>query len=222
MVNEILAHSNRACLQLDPDKKGFASNELNYLGFITNVKEGMKIDPKKIEAITSREAPSNIKEVRSFLGFSNFYRPLIYNFVSISNPLHALTIEGRPFHRGEEHQDSFGKTKRLFTTVPDLKMWHKDCNTVLEKDATGWATGGYLSQYDTDGELYTVANFSKKLTPVACNYNIHDKELLAIIRCLKKWRGELIGLHHHFTIFTDHNSLKYFMSTCKFIEHHVR
>ena len=91
IVNQILARLNEAGLQLDPDKCIFASKEIKYLGYIVNVKEGVKIDPRKIEAINAWEAPSNIREVRSFLEFANFYREFIKDFASIANPLHKLT-----------------------------------------------------------------------------------------------------------------------------------
>lgn len=90
VVNEILARLNRPGLQLNPNKCIFASIEIKYLGLIINVKEGVKMDPRKIEAITSSEAPSNLKEVRTFLGLADFYRGFIKDFASISNPLHAL------------------------------------------------------------------------------------------------------------------------------------
>lgn len=67
-----------------------------------------------------------------------------------------------------------------------------------------------------------MAYFSKKLSPVECNYNIHDKELLAIVRCLNEWRAELIGLKKPFLILTDHKNLKYFMTSRKLTERHVR
>ena len=100
-------------------------------------------------------------------------------------------------------------------------MWQEDRETILETDASEWAVGGCLSQYD-NGILYPVAYFSKKLTPVECNYNIHDKELLAIIKCLNEWRAELIGLQKPFSIFTDHSNLRYFMKSQKLTERHVR
>lgn len=221
-VNQILALLAEAGLRLDPNKCDFAAKEIKYLGFVINVEEGVKMDPKKIEAITSWDAPKSIKETRSFLGFSNFYRGFIKDFASISIPLHALTKKGALFHWDKQHQSSFDTLKRLFTSAPILKMWHEDLETILESDASGWATGGCLSQFHRDGKLHPVAYFSKKLTPVECNYNIHDKELLAIVRCLTEWRGELIGLQKPFTIITDHSNLKYFMTTRKLTERHVR
>ena len=92
----------------------------------------------------------------------------------------------------------------------------------METDASGWATGGCLSQFDDNGCLHPVAYHSKKLTPTECNYDIHDKELLAIIRCLKEWRGELVGLQKPFTILTDHKNLKYFMTTQNLTERQIR
>ena len=220
-VNQILTLLKDAGLQLDPAKCAFAAKEIKYLGYVINVQEGIKMDPKKIEAITSWEPPKNIKEVRSFLGFANFYRGFIRDFASISDPLHALTKKGTPFIWNEQRQSAFDNLKQLFTTAPILNMWQEDRETILETDASGWAVGGCLSQYD-NGILYPVAYFSKKLTPVECNYNIHDKELLAIIKCLNEWRAELIGLQKPFSIFTDHSNLRYFMKSQKLTERHVR
>ena len=74
--------------------------------------------------------------------------------------------------------------KRLFTTAPILLQFDPDRETVVETDSSGWAVGGVLSQYDDDGLLRPCAYFSKKNAPAECNYEIHNKELLAIIRCL--------------------------------------
>ena len=79
--------------------------------------------------------------------------------------------------------------------------------TVLETDDSGWATGGCLSQFDPDVTLHPVAYYSKKLTPTDCNYDIHDNELLSIIRCINEWRVELMGLQKPFIILTCHKNL---------------
>lgn len=88
-----------------------------------DVEEGVMMDPSKVEVITSWKAPSNVREVRSFLGFSNFYRGFIRNFASISNPLQTLTKKGTAFHWNEQHQTSSDTLKRLFITAPILQMW---------------------------------------------------------------------------------------------------
>ena len=162
-VIKVLSRLQKAGLQLDPEKCEFASKKIKYLGYIVDVEEGIKMDPSKIGAITSWKAPSNLREVRSFLGFANFYRGFIKDFASISNPLHSLTKKGTSFSWNEEHQTSLDNLKRLFITAPILQMWREDRDTILESDASGWATGGCLSQYGSNGKLYPVAYFFKKL-----------------------------------------------------------
>ena len=79
-----------------------------------------------------------------------------------------------------------------------------------------------LSQVEDDGELHPVAFFSKKMSPAECNYEIYDKELLAIIRCFEQWKPELKGTDLQVKIFTDHRSLEYFMSTKKLTRRQAR
>ncbi|KAI0992264.1 hypothetical protein K3495_g15922, partial [Podosphaera aphanis] len=146
----------------------------------------------------------------------------IENFAEISAPLQQLTKRGSPFHWTKERQRAFDKLKSLFITAPILAMWDGDKHTILETDASGWATGGCLSQYKLGGKLKPIAYYSKKLAPAECNYDIHDKELLSIIRCLQEWRSELIGLKEPFLILSDHKNLRYFMSTRKLSERQVR
>lgn len=74
---------------------------------------------------------------------------------------------------------------------------------------------GVLSQYDDDGLLHPIAFFSKKMTPAKCNYEIYDKELLAIVRCLEEWSAELEMNQHEVRVLSNHRNLEYFMSTKK-------
>ncbi|KAI0997025.1 hypothetical protein K3495_g11160 [Podosphaera aphanis] len=221
-VSQVLERLQRAGLKLDPHKCEFAKKEIKYLGFIINVEEGIKVDPAKIRAIAAWEAPRDVKGVRSFLGFANFYRAFISDFVQVSAPLQNLTNKGITFTWSREHQEAFDKLKSLFVTAPVLALWDAGRSTILETDASGWATGGCLLQRKPGGELQPIAYHSKKLSPAECNYDIHDKELLAIIRCLNEWRSELLGLKDLFLILTDHKNLKYFMSSRRLLERQVR
>jgi hypothetical protein len=92
---------------------------------------------------------------------------------------------------------------------------------VVESDASGWVTGGALLQYDDNGILRPVAYHSKKMLPAECNYEIHDKELLAIIRCFEEWHEYLVPLER-FTVRTDHNNLRYFSTKRKLSERQAR
>lgn len=221
-VNCVLSRLAKAGLKLDPRKCEFASKSTKYLGFVIEAEIGIKMDPEKVQAIVSWDPPKNVKGVRQFLGFANFYRSFIDKYTDLVAPLQLLTYKNSPFHWSEDQQTAFDSLKRIFTTAPVLAMWHEDRETVVETDASGWATGGCLSQFDSEGRLHPVAYYSKKLTPTECNYDIHDKELLSIIKCLQIWRGELIGLNKQFVILTDHKNLEYFMSSQKLVERQVR
>ncbi|KAI1004754.1 hypothetical protein K3495_g3462 [Podosphaera aphanis] len=217
-VQQVLKRLRDAGLRLDPPKCEFASKEIKYVGIIISVKEGIKVDLEKVKAISTWEVPRNVKGVRSFLGFAKFYRGFVNNFAEISNPLLNLTKKSAPFRWVDQHERAFNELKRWFIIAPILAMWDESRKTVWERDSSGWATGGCWSQYNDKGCLRPVAYYSRKLAPAECNYEIHDKELLGIIRCLKEWRGELMGLEEQFEILTDHNNLKYFMTTQKITE----
>ncbi|RAL63669.1 hypothetical protein DID88_003712 [Monilinia fructigena] len=108
-----------------------------------------------------------------------------------------------------EHVRNYS-TKRRF-----LRIFDHNKRTVLETDASDWASGGVLSQYDSDGLLRPVAYFSAKHSAAECNYEIYDKELLAIIKSMEEWRPELQGSQQEFEILTDHKNLEYFTITTK-------
>ena len=136
-------------------------------------------------------------------------------------PLTKLTRKGQPFVWTNECHDAFERLKELFTTAPILMQFDPDRETVVEADSSGWATGGALSQIDDQGLLRPCAFFSRKNTPAECNYDIHDKELLAIINCLKTWEAELMSVSQ-FSIITDHKNLRYFMSMRRLNERQMR
>jgi hypothetical protein len=104
---------------------------------------------------------------------------------------------------------------------PVLARFDPELRTRVETDSSGWCLGAALSQLDTDGIWRPRAFFSKKLTPSECNYEIYDKEMLAIIRSLEEWDAELRSVAE-FEIFTDHKNLEYFMTTRKLSERQMR
>lgn len=159
--------------------------------------------------------------MRSFLGFANFYRRFIRDFADITAPLTALTKKDTKFVWDSTADKAFNQLKEMFITAPILTQFDPDRATVVEADSSGWATGGVLSQYDDNGVLRPCAFFSRKNSPAECNYEIHDKELLAIINCLKEWESELISTRK-FTIITDHKNLHYFMQLRRLNERQMR
>ena len=219
-VRKVLSKLQAAGLQVDIKKCEFEVKTTKYLRFIIEAGKGISMDPAKVAAIREWEAPKTVKGVRSFLGFANFYRRFIKNFAQLAAPLTRLTGDV-PFRWGSEEQSAFEKLKEIFVTEPTLAAFDPDRETVLECDSSGYAVGGVLSQYDDDGVLRPCAFFSRKNSAHECNYEIHNKELLAVVRCLKEWDSKL-RLVEKFKVITDHKNLEYFMKPRMLNERQVR
>ena len=208
-------------LYLDPDKSEFAQKKIKYLGFIVHADgKGVGPDPEKLEAIHSWKAPKTQKEVRRFLGFTNYYRMFIPNYSKIARSLTALTGKKTPFSWGKSEERAFETLKDKFCRAPVLSHWDPRLPTFLETDCSGFALGGALIQ-EKDGVRRPVGFFSQKLNKAEINYDIHDKEMLAVVSCLKFWGPELKACGP-FTIWTDHKNLEYFMTKRQLTERQIR
>jgi predicted aspartyl protease len=220
-VMAVMKKMQEAGLQVDIDKCDFEAKTVKYLGFIIEAGRGIRVDPEKIQAIQLWERPTTVRGVRSFLGFANYYRTFVPRFSEIARPLTALTKKGVPFTWTNECEQAFLDLKTLLISAPVLAQWDPDRTTVVEADSSGYAIGGALSQYDDEGILRPVAFFSQKNNPAECNYPIHDKELLAVIRCLEQWDPELRSVQQ-FEIWSDHKNLEYFQKKRQLSERQVR
>lgn len=220
-VKKVLAKLHGAGLQLDIDKCEFEVTSTRYLGFIIEAGKGIRMDPAKVEAIIGWEAPGSVRAIQSFLGFANFYRQFIQGYSALTAPLTTLTRKDQAFRWTEAAETAFRRLKELFTRAPVLVQFDSDRKTILETDASAWSIGGALMQFDDDGILRPCAFYSKKNAPAECNYEIYDKEMLAIIRCLEEWDGELRSVKE-FEIRTDHKNLEYFMTAKKLTERQMR
>lgn len=221
-VKQVLTKLQEGGLTLDILKCEFEVKRTKYLGYIIDVERGVSMDPEKVKAIRDWETPKTIKGLRGFLGFANFYRMFIKNYSEIVMPLTRLTQKDVPFVFDSKCLEAFEQLKELFIKDPILVSFDPDRQTVVEPDASNWAVGGVLSQYDDAGALRPVAYFSKKNLPAECNYPIHDKELLAVIRCLDEWDAELRSIKDPFKILTDHRNLEHFMQARQLNERQIR
>ncbi|XP_044715090.1 reverse transcriptase (RNA-dependent DNA polymerase) domain-containing protein [Hirsutella rhossiliensis] len=206
-VRRVLQALADAGLHLDPAKCEFSVQEVKYLGFIVNAGKGIACDPEKQRAIREWEAPTTVKGVRSFLGFANYYRIFIPDYAKITQSLDALLKKGTAFHWGRAENEAFQELKRRFCESPVLKQWDPSLLTFWRRiaQATHWEASCRR----------------KRLSPAEYNYPIHDKEMLAIMRCLDNWNAELRSCGP-FTILTDHRNLEYFMTRQKLTERQSR
>lgn len=208
-------------LYLDPEKSEFAQKQIKYLGFIVHADgKGVGTDPEKVEAVQDWQSPKTQKEVRRFLGFANYYRMFIPNFSKIAMPLTALTGKKVPFSWRKPQETAFETLKESFCQAPVLSGWDPTLPTFLETDSSGFALGGALIQ-ERDGVRRPTGFFARKLNKAEINYDIHDKEMLAVVSSVKFWAPELKACGP-FTIWTDHKNLEYFMTKKQLSERQVR
>jgi len=152
-----------------------------------------------------------VKDVQKFLGLANYYRQFVKDFAKIAKLLHEMTRKESKWNWGERQQKVFEKLKGRFTTEPVLVTLDLDKEMRVEADASDFAMGGVLLMKCEDERWRPVAYISKSLNETKKNYEIHNKEMLAIVQCLEAWRYFLGGAKDQFEIWTDHKNLKYFM-----------
>ena len=212
---------HHAGLQVNIDKCEFETTRTKYHGLIVTP-GGVEMDPEKVSTILDWKPPPALRDLQRFLGFANFYRRFIRDFSKIARPLNDLQRKDITWSWEEKHQIAFDQLKAAFAMTPILALYDYNKKTVLETDASDWASGGVLSQYDNEGIIRPVASFSSKHSAQECNYEIYDKELLAIIKALEEWRPELQGTQDPFEVITDHKNLEDFTTTKALNQRQVR
>jgi len=110
-----------------------------------------------------------------------------------------------------DQADAFECLKKAICSTPILVLLDPTCSYLVEADGSGYATGAVLSQMRDDRRWHPVAFISKSLSPAEQNYDIYDKEMLAIIQALEQWQHYLEGTEHPVQVLTDHKNLEYFM-----------
>ncbi len=208
MVLQILRENK---LYASSEKSEFFKNEIKFLGH--KILQGGSIAPDedKLEAVLSWPSPRNVKQLQGFLGFVNFYRRFIKDLAKMSIPLFRLLRKDVPFVWDDSCQQAFEYLKNSLTSRPILRVPDPDRPFRIECDASDFAIGAVLTQKDEiSGKWFPVAYFSRSLDPAERNYPVQEKELLALICSLRKWRHYVFGYVVHVT--TDHQSLVTFLN----------
>ncbi|KAI2666686.1 Transposon Tf2-6 polyprotein [Labeo rohita] len=229
-IDDILIYSNsysdhvqhvRAVLQrliehqlyAKEEKCEFHQQSISFLGYVISP-EGVAMDETKVNAVRNWPRPRTIKELQRFLGFSNFYRRFIRNFSTVAAPLSSMLKQGKTRLTWTPSAiQAYDELRQRFTTAPILH--HPDPNLpfLVEVDASSTGVGAVLSQRQGQPpKTFPCAYFSHKLSPAERNYDVGNRELLAIKLALEEWRHWLEGARHPFTILTDHRNLEYIRS----------
>lgn len=193
----------RANLKLKPSKCNLFQKSVEFLGHIVT-EDGIKCDPKKIEAIKSWPRPRNASECRSLLGICGYYRKFYPNYAEIASPINDLTKKSAKFVWTDRCEQAFqtlrdGLTSELILAYPDPNL-----EFILDTDASSFGISGILSQVQ-NGEERVIAYGSRTLSRSERNYCTTNRELLAVVTFIKAFRHYLYG--QKFTLRTDHHSL---------------
>ena len=220
-VRKVLTRLRKFSLLVKGEKCEFHKKEVSYLGSILST-TGFRMDPKKVQAIQEWPIPTKVKEVQSFLGLANYNRRFIEGFSRIAAPLTELTKKEITFVWGEKQQTAFKKLIEKFIAQPVLAHFDPEKPITIETDASDYAIGACLTQPDEKGKQHPVAYFSRKMTAPELNYEIHDKELLAIVEACREWKVYLSGAKHEVQVYTDHKNLTCFTTTKELNRRQVR
>ena len=191
-VKLVLCRLRDASLQVDISKCDFEVHQVKYLGLIIQsaTEDGqpgsVSMDPAKTNAIKEWKPPASLKEVQSSIAFANFYRRFIKDFAKLASPLTALTKKNVAFKWETPEQHAFESIKEAFSTAPILQHFDPEKECVVETDASDYVSSAVLSQPDHKGVLRPVAFLSRCHLPAECNYEIYDKELLAIVHAFEE------------------------------------
>jgi len=197
----------QAGLKVQPDKCHFGKTSLPFLGYIIG-KDGIKPDPAKVEKVQNFPAPTNLTELRGFVGLASYYRRFIINFAKIASPLHKLFHKDQPYNWTSKQQAAFEELKKHLTTAPILTYPDFTKPFILFTDASTLGLGAVLSQKDNEGKERVIAYASRRVSNAEANYSITELECLAVVWAIKLFRPYLQS-HIPFELITDHSALKW-------------
>jgi hypothetical protein len=204
-VDRVLHLLSQRQLFLKQSKCSLGTSEVEYLGHLVG-KDGIRVDPKKIEAMQDWPHPKTLKSLRGFLGLTGYYRKFVKNYGKIATPLTAL-LKKNSFTWTPAAAQDFQTLKMAMCTTPVLSLLDFTETFVLKCDASGKGIGVVLMQ-----EGRPLAFTSKQLSERNLGKSIYEKEMLAIMHVMDLWHPYLLG--QQFQIKTNHQSLKYFLEQC--------
>ncbi|KAI2647134.1 Transposon Tf2-6 polyprotein [Labeo rohita] len=218
-VRTVLQRLIQHKLYAKEEKCQFHQESVAFLGYVISP-EGVAMDESKVNAVCNWPLPKTLKELQRFLGFSNFYRRFIRNFSTVAAPLTAMVKRGNTrLNWSPDALRAFQDLRQRFTTAPILHHPDPQQPFIIEVDASSTGVGAVLSQRQGQpSKTYPCAFYSHKLNPAEKNYDVGNRELLAIKLALEEWRHWLEGAWHPFVILTDHKNLEY-LRTAKVLNH---
>ncbi|MES9903532.1 MAG: reverse transcriptase domain-containing protein, partial [Sedimenticola sp.] len=206
LLGNVFDRLRQANLKLHPLKCQFATRKVEYLGHILS-RDGVEVNPSKIQVVKEYPAPKTAKQVRQFLGLTNYYRRFVKDYSKITSPLNKLLRKDIKFDWSPECETSFNILKDRLISPPILGFPDMQKEFILSTDASGTAIGYVLGQVAEDGTERVISYGGRSLRGTEFNWSVSERECLALVEAVKTYHPYLA--HNHFTVYTDNIALQW-------------
>ncbi|ETX01927.1 MAG: hypothetical protein ETSY2_36450 [Candidatus Entotheonella gemina] len=203
-LRQVLQRLSDLGMTLNSEKCLFAQSSVKFLGHVID-SQGIRPDPNKVSAIEHFSRPTNVSDVRCFLGIVNQLSKFSSNLADMTQPLRELLVKENAWVWDDAQEKAFGSVKRALAASPVLALFDPNLETVLSADASNHGLGAVLLQRQLTGDLQPVAFISRSMTPTETRYAQIEKEALAFTWACERLADYLVGMEFH--IQTDHKPL---------------
>ena len=203
-MGQVLRILKESGLTLRRSKCAFLQDEVTYCGYVVG-KEGIRPMPSNVEAVQDAPAPTNVSELRSFLGMVNYYHAYLSRMATMTEPLHQLLRKDVRWAWGEKCKVAFVAVKKMLCTAPLLVHYDPSKPIVVHCDTSPYGLGVVLSHVMDDGMERPVSYASRTLSAAERNYAHVEKDGLALVYAVRKFHQFLFG--NRFMLYTDHKPL---------------
>ncbi len=207
-VHKVLEKLNERALYVKKLKSRFETKKIKFLDYVIQ-SEQIKKDSKKTNAVRNWPLPKWVKEVQAFLRLTNYYWKFVPNYAKIAEPLMQLMHKNKKWHWDKEQKNVFHTLKKSLSETTHLRILNLTCEKVLKTNTSNFTVGACLYQIENEQQRLIVYQL-RKLSGSEKRYEVHDKELLAIVKALQDWRPYLADTEKSIQIYTDHKNLRNF------------
>ncbi len=207
-VHKVLKKLNKRALYVKKSKSRFETKEIKFLDYVIQ-SEQIEKDSEKTNTVRNWPSLKWVKKVQAFLGLTNYYWKFMPNYAKIAEPLTWLMHKNKRWHWDKKQKNAFHTLKKSLSETAHLRILNSTCEKVLKTNASDFAVGACLYQIE-DEQQRPIAYQSRKLSEPEKRYEVHDKELLVIVKALQDWRPYLTDTEKSIQIYTDHKNLRNF------------
>ncbi len=210
-MHKVLRKLNERALYVKKSKSRFKTKKIKFLDYVIQF-EQIEKNSEKTDTVRNWALSKQVKKVQAFLKLMNYYWKFLFNYAKIAEPLTQLTHKNKRWHWDKEQKNAFHTLKKSLSKTAHLRILNLTCKKILKIDAPNFTVDAHLYQIE-DKQQRLIAYWFKKLSESEKRYEIHDKELLTIVKALQDWRPYLTDTEKSIQIYTDHKNLRNFATT---------